>query len=212
MTAAPSGNAHAARVTVIVGATGCGKTHELKKRLARPKRRRTIIWSPKEPIDRFADFYPGSVVVRTASDALAVVKAAGAGAFHLVFHPRLHRPSDEAHFGILAKIAMAARNVTVIVDEAHTVTRPSWAPDGWSELVMMGRGYGCEVFALSQRPASMDKDTIGNASCLRVGRLGFPADMKAVAQALNVRWQDVAQLTGYQWIQRDMLTGQVTRG
>ena len=206
------GNTNTAKVTAIMGATGCGKTTTLRALLAKPKRRRTIIWSPKEPIDNYAALYAGSVVVNSASEVLRLVKAAGRGEFHLVFRPRLNREVDQAQFGAVCKIAMAARDVTVVVDELHTVTRPSWAPDGWSELIMMGRGYGCEVFGLSQRPASIDKDFLSNASMVHTGRLAFADDAKAVAKSLTVPWTDVMNLTGYQWIRRDILGGKVTRG
>lgn len=206
------GNTNTAKVTAILGATGCGKTTTLRALLAKPKRRRTIIWSPKEPIDNYAALYAGSVVVNSASEVLRLVKAAGRGEFHIVFRPRLNREVDQAQFGAVCKIAMAARDVTVVVDELHTVTRPSWAPDGWSELIMMGRGYGCEVFGLSQRPASVDKDFFSNASMIHTGRLAFDEDAKAVSKALTVPWQDVMGLTGFQWIRRDILSGKVTRG
>jgi len=205
-------NDNAAKVTVILGATGCGKTHYLRGQLAKPRRKRTIIWSPKEPIDNYAAMYPGSKVVRTAGDVLKLVRAAGKGEFHLVFMPRLQRDTDAAQFGAVCKIAMAARDVTMVVDEIHTVTQPSWAPDGWSQLVMMGRGYGAEIFALSQRPASMDKDLFGNASRVRTGRLNYGDDAKAVARSLNVPWGEVMALTGFQFIERDMLTGKMQRG
>ena len=206
------GNTNTAKVTAIMGATGCGKTTTLRALLAKPKRRRTIVWSPKEPIDNYAALYAGSVVVNSASEVLRLVKAAGRGEFHLVFRPRLNREVDQAQFGAVCKIAMAARNVTLVVDELHTVTRPSWAPDGWSELIMMGRGYGCEVFGLSQRPASIDKDFMSNSSMVHTGRLAYADDAKAVAKTLTVPWQDVMGLTGFQWIRRDILSGEVTRG
>lgn len=207
-----SGNTNTAKVTAIMGATGCGKTTALRAMLAKPKRKRTIVWSPKEPIDNYAGLYAGSVVVNSATEVLRLVKAAGKGEFHIVFRPRLNREIDQAQFGAVCKIAMAARNVTMVVDELHTVTRPSWAPDGWSELIMMGRGYGCEVFGLSQRPASIDKDFMSNASMVHTGRLAYVDDAKAVAKSLTVQWADVMNLTGYQWIRRDILTGKVTRG
>lgn len=207
-----AGNSNQAKVTAIMGATGCGKTTALRAMLAKPKRKRTIVWSPKEPIDNYAALYPGSVVVTSATQVLQAFKAAGKGEVHLVFRPRLNRAVDEAQFGAVCKIAMAARGVTMVVDEMHTVTRPSWAPDGWSELVMMGRGYGCEVFGLSQRPASIDKDFMANCSLIQTGRLAYEVDAKAVAKTLNVPWQDVMGLTGYQWIRRNTLTGEVKKG
>jgi len=207
-----TGNTNTAKVTAIMGATGCGKTTVLRSMLAKPKRKRTIIWSPKEPIDNYAALYVGTVVVSSAVDVLRLVKAAGKGEFHIVFRPRLNREVDQAQFGAVCKIAMAARNTTVVVDELHTVTRPSWAPDGWSELIMMGRGYGCEVFGLSQRPSSIDKDFLSNASLVHTGRLAYHEDAKAVAKALTVPWKQVMELTGYQWIRRDTLIGKVTNG
>jgi hypothetical protein len=131
---------------------------------------------------------------------------------HIVFIPTLDRTKDKALFGAVCKMAMAAGNVTVIAEEVNTVVTPSWAPDGWSELIMMGRGYGVEVFALSQRPASIDKDFFSNMSMLHVGRMNFDDDVKTCAKALRVPVADVQNLTGYQWIERDILTGKTTRG
>lgn len=207
-----SGNAHTAEVVGIMGATGCGKTHALRGMLARQARTRTVIWSPKEAIDNYAALYPGSRVVSTVGGILAGLKAAGTGPVHLVFRPSLNRAKDESAFSAVCKICMAFGNLTFIVDELHTVTKPSWAPDGWSELVMMGRGYGIKIFGLSQRPASVDKDFYSNLSLLHAGRMNFDDDVKTVARALRVTPDDVANLTGYQWIERDILTGKVTRG
>lgn len=207
-----AGNSHGAKVIAIMGSTGCGKSHFLRSMLAKRKRKRTMIWSPKEAIDNYAGLYPGSVVVNTAAETLEVVKKAGKGEFHLVFKPRLNRAADAAQFGAFCKIAMLARDVTVIAEELHTMTKPSWAPDGWSELIMMGRGYGAEVFGLSQRPASVDKDFFGNLSMIHIGRMAYEDDAKVVAKALGVKPADVLGLTGHQWIERNILTGKVTTG
>lgn len=207
-----TGNANSAKVMAIMGATGCGKTTVLRAELAKKKRKRTIIWSPKEAIDNYAALYAGSVVVSSSAEVLKLVKAARKGEFHIVFKPRLVRKVDEAQFGMVCKIAMAAKNVTFIADELHTVTRPTWAPDGWSELIMMGRGYGTEVFGLSQRPASVDKDFFSNCSVVHTGRLGFDDDAKALAKSLRVPFNDVMNLHGFQWIRTDKLTGKTTRG
>lgn len=206
-----TGNANAARVIAIMGSTGSGKTSYLRQVLAKRKRRRTIVWSPKEDIDGYAALFGGAVVT-TAGEALALLKAAGKGPVHIVFKPRLVRAVDEAQFDAVCKMAMLARNITFIVDELHTVTRPSWAPDGWRKLVMMGRGYGTEVFGLSQRPASVDKDFFGNLSTMHARRMAYAEDAKVVARALSVKPEEVQALTGYQWIERDIQTGKTTRG
>lgn len=207
-----TGNENSAKVYAIMGATGCGKTTFLRKLLARPKRKRTLIWSPKEVIDRYADLYPGTIICTTAAQVLNAVREAGKGPVHIVFTPPADRKRAEQLFGQVCRIARIARNMTVIAEEMHTVMKPSWAPDGWSELIMMGRGYGAEVFGLSQRPASVDKDFFSNVSMIHCRRMAYEDDAKAMAKALRVTPADVLNLTGYQWIQRDILTGQVTRG
>lgn len=211
-----TGNAHAAIIVAIMGASGSGKTTKFKAKAAKLParlRRRTIIWSPKEPADRYEILYPGSVVVRSAAEVLAALRKAGpSGEFHLVFQPRLNRKTDAAQFDAVCKLALAARNVLFVVDELHTVTQASFAPDGWSQLVMMGRAYGCAVFGMSQRPASMDKDFLSNCSVVNTGRLAFKADAEAVASALNVKAAEVLALTGYAYLERDTLSGKITRG
>ncbi|MGZ5817892.1 MAG: hypothetical protein ACXWJD_04010 [Burkholderiaceae bacterium] len=207
------GNNQIAEVEFITGSTGCGKTTHLRKRLNKQKRKRTIIWSPKEAIDNYAAFYAGSVLVRTATEVLNICKAAGAkGEFHIVFVPRLERKTDQAQFDAVCKIAKLARNLTFVVDELHTVTLPSWSPAGWSQLTMMGRGYGIKIFGLSQRPASVDKNFYGNLSTLHTGRLSYDDDCKCIAKTLAVPVTEVQALTGYKWIERNIHTGQVTRG
>lgn len=206
------GNQNAAKVYAIMGATGCGKSHYMRQMIARPKRRRTVIWSPKEPIDQYAGLYAGSVVVTTGAELRDVMRAAGRGEVHAVFRPPVNRQAAEKHFDSACRIAMMARDVTFIADELHTVTKPSWAPDGWSELIMMGRGYGAEVFGLSQRPASVDKDFFSNCSMVHFGRMSFDADAKAAASALRVKPAEVMALTGHQWLERNVITGELKRG
>lgn len=202
-------NENLAKVTFLAGATGCGKTFRLRKKLARPRRCRTLIYSPKEKIDNYAALYPGTVICTTANQVLAVMRRAGRGEFHIVFVPSGDRKHREAAFGAICRMAMLAMNVTVVVEEIHTVVQPNWGPDGWSELVMMGRGYGAELFALSQRPASVDKDFFSNLSSISCGRLNFDDDMKVMAKSLRVPLADVSGLVGYSYIERNIATGEV---
>lgn len=208
-------NANEAHFEAIIGATGCGKTTELKRRLGKlPARtkRRTFVWSPKEPIDKYAAMFPGSVVVSTATEVLEHLNAAGSkGAFHLVFIPTLNQKKDMRLFDVVCKMLMVAGNLVLVAEELHSVTTASYAPDGWRKLNFMGRGYGVYVLGLSQRPASVDKAFMGSLSFVHVGRLPHPDDQKAMAKVLGVGWHEVAALVGYQAIQRNMLTGEVVR-
>lgn len=208
-----SGNQLEASIHAVLGSSGGGKTTHARKLIMKRKRRRTMIWSPKEPKDDYASWYPGSVVCTTTAEVLEVVKAAGKrGAFHVVFKPSLDRKRDELQFDVFCRIALAAENLMFLVDELHTVTKPGWAPDGWSKLTMMGRASGTEIWGLSQRPASVDKNFLGNCSTVHTRRLSYPEDAKSVARSLGVKPVDVSSLTGYMWIERNNMTGEVTRG
>lgn len=204
-------NSREAHFVAIIGATGCGKTTELKKRLSSKKRRRTLIWSPKEKFDNYAAFFPGTLTTSSVSEVLQIVKAAGKGGFHVVFVPTLNQRKDMAAFDVFCKIALAAGNLTMVCEELHSVTQASNAPDGWRKVNFMGRSYGLDVFGLSQRPASVDKAFMGSLSFLHTGRLPHPPDQKAIADVLGIDRADIAALTGYQAIQKDMLTGKITR-
>jgi ribosomal protein S28E/S33 len=205
-------NALEAEIVGIFGTTGCGKTHELKRRLGKPKRRRTLFWSPKEAIDNYAAFYPNSIIVRTASEVLEVLRRAGKrGDFHMVFVPPFNRKKDEALFSLVCLMMLAAGNLSMITDELHTVTSPTNAPDGWAKLCLMGRGFGVKIFGVSQRPASVDKAFIGSLSTLVVKRLSYPEDQKTLAKALGLPVADVANLTGYQFYEKNFATGKITK-
>ena len=204
------GNERAPEVVAIMGGTGSGKTTQVLRVLHGKARRRTLVWSPKEREDNYAGAYMGSIVVRSATDCIHEMRASGP--WHIVFVPSLSRKSDEAMFSVVCMAALAARDVCVVVDELHTVTRPNMAPDGWRKLVMMGRSAGCSVIGASQRPASIDKDFFGNCSRVHVRRLGYPEDAKVCAKALGVDAAEVLALSGYKWLERNTLTGKVSRG
>ena len=207
------GNNQVAEIHAVMGSSGGGKTTQARGKIMKKKRRRTIVWSPKEPGDNYASWWPGSVICTTVAEVLAVVKTAGArGTFHIVFRPSLRRKADEAQFNAVCLIALAAKQLLFVVDELHTVTKPSHSVDGWGKLVMMGRGYGIEIWGMSQRPASMDKDFLGNASTIHTRRLGYPEDAVAVAKSLGVKPAEVSALSGYMWIERDNRSGKITRG
>lgn len=212
MQSAAKGNGLQAEFHALLGVTGCGKTHELKKRLRKLKPKRTLIWSPKERIDNYAAFFPGTKTVRSVSELLEILRVVGEKKpFHVVFVPTLNQKKDSAMFNIACKMLMAVCNVVLIVEELHTVTTASHAPDGWRQINFMGRGFGVHVFGLSQRPASVDKAFMGALSSVHVGRLPNVPDQKTMADIIGVDVAEVANLTGFQSIQKNMHNGNIKR-
>lgn len=132
-------------------------------------------------------------------------------------------PSDDRELGIrqfsylcgLAWIwaTRLRRETLLLVDELAEFTQANKAPAAWRRLIKRGRKQGISVLAASQRPAEIDKTIFSNASRIRVYRLGYDADQAAAAAALGVSRDDVAQLQGHAYLERDALAdGGLTSG
>lgn len=193
------GNANKARIVAAMGATGTGKSHWVMQQIG--KRRRLLVWSPKEAIDNYTGRLGAQRIVSLEEMRMGLI-AAGKGAVRQVFIPPTNRKEAERAFGVFCKLAMLAENCTILAEELHTVTRPSWAPDGWSNLIMMGRGYGAEVFGVSQRPAAVDKDFFSNCTTVHAGRVNYEEDAKVLAKSLMVDWQEMLNLPDFDYIER----------
>ena len=176
----------AADIQAVMGASGTGKSHYVKKLIARD--RRLLVWD-------IEDEYPDLPAL-----ALSELPAAFAGK-----KPRRARfvcAADGAtrarQFDLFCRIAFAAGNLRLVVEELRFVTTASRAPDGWSAITLRGRKRGIRTIGTSQRPAQIDKDFLGNCTLLRVGALEYPEDRKAVAPILRRSLEEIAALSGYQ--------------
>lgn len=102
----------------------------------------------------------------------------------------------------------------LVVEETASVTSPGKAPDAWGDIIRMGLGYGCNIYAITQRPAESDKTALGNASIVHCHRMASAADRKYMAQLLDVDVEQVQALKPLQWIERhdsgELVTGKVT--
>lgn len=92
------------------------------------------------------------------------------------------------------------------------VTSPSYAPERWSAATMKGRHAGLKIVGISQRPASIDKDFLGNCTRIRTFRLSYPDDRMAVVRAMAEPVDRIEQLGEYEFLQKDLVSGVVTTG
>lgn len=198
------GNANKARIVAAMGATGTGKSHWVFQQIG--KRRRIVVWSPKEAIDNYVGRLHAQRVTSGEEMLRALMAAKESGAVRLVYVPPTNRKAAEKAFCMFCRLAMAAENCTVLAEELHTVTRPTWAPDGWSNLIMMGRGYGMEVYGISQRPASVDKDFFSNCNTVHAGRVNYEDDAKVLAKSLMVDPAELLNLADFDYIERSAPT------
>lgn len=192
-----------ADISAVIGASGTGKTTYLKKRLLRPLPKRLLVWSHKPD---YVDFAPA------VDDLAAVIAGLKSKNFRLNFRPSWDTKIRAAQFDLFCRAALAAGRLTVIVEELHMVTAPSYAPPAWQIISCMGRAYGLRVIGTSQRPAHMDKDFLSNASDIYGFRVNEHNAQKTMAGALGVPLPEVKALPNYKYFHRDNATGAVKTG
>ncbi|MEW6339610.1 MAG: hypothetical protein AB1704_02825 [Pseudomonadota bacterium] len=196
-----------AHIEAVMGASGSGKSSYVKGLMQRAKPRRLMIFDPD------AEWGAFGTVTNRLDHVLAGFQAAGPeGPIRTVFVPSPDPATAVKQFDAFCRIAFAAERVTFIVDELKSVTTPSRSPVGWGMLTGRGRKRGIVIYGLSQRPASIDKDFLGNCSHVRTGRLNYDDDAKVVGKYVRARPDELLALPDYAWIRRDLSTGEITRG
>jgi len=195
----------APEVRAYFGATGCGKSHEVKARLLERADPRLITIDPDGEYAAIAPVYLSlSSLTRSTAES---------STFRVGFIPSDDRDTGIEQFNFLCRLAWERAqqhgSVCFAVDELADFTEPNAAPRYWRRLVRRGRKYGVSVFAISQRPADVDKTIFSNASMIRTGRLNRANDQVELARSLNVPLAQVAALSGFDFIERDGHTGEL---
>jgi DNA helicase HerA-like ATPase len=205
--AASYGVAAKAHIEAVLGASGSGKSSYVKRLMERARPARMIVFDPE---GEWTEFGTPATHVQHVLDGF---KAAGKdGPCRVVFVPSPVPEIAVRQFDAVCRIAFHAERLTFIVDELKSVTTPSRSPVGWGMLTGRGRKRGIVIYGLSQRPASIDKDFLGNCNYVRAGRLTYSEDQRAVARVLGVKEADIGALPDLGWIRRDMATGETKRG
>ena len=193
-----------AAIIAVLGASGSGKSTFVKQYLARAKPSRLLVW------DFMHEYKMGDDVSRVS--VLAEKLYGEKGSFSLTFRPSADESTRSAQFDVFCGLALAAKNLTLVVEELRFVTTPSRAPMRWAQVTMTGRHAGLRVIGTSQRPASIDKDFLGNATLIHTGRLVYPEDTRAVAKAMRVAESEIDDLAPLDWLEKDMQIGKKAKG
>jgi hypothetical protein len=180
----------AADIRAVLGASGTGKSHYTKKEIRRAKR--LMVWDAD---DEYQDLPAVSV-----ADLARFLHGKAGKSFKARVVPSLDPKIRKAQFDLFCRVIFEIGDMLVVVEELRFVTSPSWAPEGWALLTSRGRKRGIRIIGTSQRPASIDKDFLGNCSTIRVGRLQYHSDRIAVAQAIDRPVEDLSKLTGHEAI------------
>jgi hypothetical protein len=179
------GTANDAKIVAVIGASGVGKSSYIKADLLKPAMKSSagmLIWSPLEKTDNYAGFCRG-VVVTKITDLVARLKA---GRRAVVYVPSGDDKAVKKQFDMFCRIAWELVGWTILVEELSRVTMPSWSPPAWRNLSTAGRHQGLTLIGVTQRPANVDKDFMGNCSEIRCYRVNYDNDAKVMADALGL--------------------------
>jgi hypothetical protein len=199
-----SGAPKPAPLVAAIGARQTGKTKWMQQQLRRARPARLLVW---DPMEEFAEF--GTVF---SSRAKLAEHLGARTAFAAVYRPGDALERYPALFDWFCRLAWAAGELHLVVDELADVTAPSRAPAKWSAITRKGRHRGIAATAASQRPASIDKDFLGNCTFIHCGRLNYGGDLDVMARHLGVGADELAGLADLHFVERNMVTGAVRRG
>ncbi len=97
-------------------------------------------------------------------------------------------------FWFVRKCGEMGKKSGVVFEETADVTNPQKAPENYGIILRRGLKYGCDLFAITQRPAESDKTAVGNASVVHVCTMNLPSDRKYMAAMTGVPLCDVAAM------------------
>ncbi|WP_059411695.1 hypothetical protein [Cupriavidus basilensis] len=207
------GSQNVARIVGVIGASGSGKSRWLKDGLRRMKPARLLVWDPQ---DEYGEF--GQVVTDMRELVETLAGLTPADGFRIVYQPGDDMSTYKWKFDLFCEIAYQIERLCVVVEEVADVTTAGWAPPYWSRLSRKGRHRAMTMFAVTQRPAVIDKTFLGNCTLIHCCRLNDKNDIAVMAATLGVPVDDVRNLkadpdTGvFQFIERNMQTGQTGCG
>jgi len=200
------------------GSSRSGKSLKLMREAA--KKPRVLVFDEKDewarPFNKKTEKYDrtklkrGWKVAKTKAELMALVKNSGEK-WKISYVPE---GNLKERFDFWCRMAYAygkKKTILVIAEELADVTTPSKAPDAWGNICRKFLGFGCDIFAISQRPAESDKTSLGNATIVRTGRLNIVNDQKAMSKQLGVSVEEVANLKPMEFIERNAI-GEIKRG
>ncbi|MFO0255639.1 MAG: hypothetical protein ACK52V_16130 [Betaproteobacteria bacterium] len=200
--AAGPGVRNNAAILGFIGASGSGKSRSIRAHLERAKPRRLVLW---DPMDEYAD-------LAQAQPTLVATFASVARGVPARYVPRGGMDTWAQQFGAFCAGAYQLGRMTVVIEELADVTQPAFAPPAWARCTRSGRHQGLVILAASQRPASIDKSFLGNCSRVRCFRLNWTGDVRVMAGILGTPPEELQRLVPGQWVERDLLTGEIRRG
>lgn len=193
-----------AGLIAALGSRGMGKSAWVKQELKRLKPSRLAVW------DLMREYGAGT------DDLAEAIRGMKGARWQVCFYPSGDAKVRAKQFDLWCKALMAAsskeRPVVAVNEELAFVTSPSWAPGAWQEVTLLGRHRGLTVYGTSQRPASIDKDFLGNCTLVHSARLGYEPDAKVVGKRLGVSPDELMNLPQLHYFERGEMESAAKKG
>lgn len=125
-------------------------------------------------------------------------------------------PDLADEFGYFSRVLLAAGRRSggfdVVAEELADVTHAGKAGGHWGMLVRRILKRGVSLYCITQRPAEIDKTTVGNATDWIVFRLSRVQDRKYAAAETGVDLAELAALQPLDHFAVDLATGAAQKG
>ncbi|TXR52060.1 hypothetical protein [Reinekea thalattae] len=175
-----------ADIKAFFGATGSGKTYSMLKSI--PTSARCLSFDPAGSVTG-----SGTGFVGTASRTEYMQMTRRGGNVRACFQAAGKENFDWWCKWVFA-LADARRIAYVQVDELSAVTSSSKAPEGWNNILNLGRKYGLKVRAGAQRPQEIDKTLIGNQNGIWIGHQARRGDAEYLARETDIPVAEILAL------------------
>jgi len=189
------------KLNLVIGATRSGKTYWTMDQLKKYKR--VVVWDIKNDPREFK----GYVRCTNKLDFVKFLFKARKSDLKITFS------GTAADFSFWCRIVYQWANdkaCAIVADELSDVTTISKAPEHWGHIIRKVLCTGSEVYAITQRPAEIDKTTVGNASIFHVHRMSRAKDRKYISDEMDIDVSQVNQLGDRDYIEKNNITQKVT--
>lgn len=182
-------------IIAAMGARGTGKTAWATQQPEYRQAPRLVVWDLMRE--------PAHAALPHTESLQQFIGQLDAPRFRVAFSPSPDDDKREAQFELFCRACLLAGHLTAHVEELAFVTKPHKAPPAWRRMILLGRHepHVLTIIGTSQRPAQVDKEFLGNADVLHVGRL-IGADAEGPARILGVKPQELENLPDLAWLER----------
>lgn len=186
------------RIDLVIGRTGSGKTEYVIRRVYYDNPQRVIVWDPAAQFcleDGFQEV--------TDLDELDRLTEGNTGPLRVAFVPNQYNQLQDQfeQFCGLAYLWCMEAPCWIIVEELADVTHAGKAPAGWGVIIRTIRKYGGHVWALTQRPAEIDKTILGNQYMTHIHAPSAERDRIYVAREIGIAIEEIPR-DDFKFVQR----------